>query len=46
MLERRHREKERQRLRRSAGEPKKPDIAELHKLMPGFLDMVRQVLAE
>jgi hypothetical protein len=34
------------RLRAGAGEPKKPPILELNKLMPGFLDRLRMVLAE
>ena len=38
--------KERERLRSRAGEPKKPQISELKKLHPGFLGMVRSVLAE
>ncbi|KAF2480404.1 hypothetical protein BDY17DRAFT_255021 [Neohortaea acidophila] len=33
-------------LRRNAGEPEKPGIVELHKMMPQFLSMVRMVLAE
>lgn len=44
--ERKRRIKERERLRRSAGEPKKPDIKELKKLHPAFVDMLRSVLAE
>lgn len=44
--ERKRRLKERERLRRSAGEPKKPQIKELKKLLPGFVDMLRAVLAE
>jgi hypothetical protein len=34
------------RLRSGAGEPSKPPIEELSKLMPGFLDRLRGVLAE
>jgi hypothetical protein len=34
------------RLRSGAGEPAKPTIVELNKLMPGFLDALRGVLAE
>jgi len=34
------------RLKAGAGEPKKPPIVELNKLMPGFLDRLRKVLAE
>ena len=44
--ERRRRLKERERLRSRAGEPKKPQISELKKLHPGFLSMVKSVLAE
>jgi hypothetical protein len=44
--ERKRRMKERERLRSRAGEPKKPQISELKKLHPGFLSMVRSVLAE
>jgi hypothetical protein len=43
---RRTRQAERERLRRSAGEPAKPVIEELGKLMPDFLAMLREVLAE
>jgi len=44
--ERRRRMKEREKLRRSAGEPKKPPVVELKKLHPAFVDMLRAVLAE
>ena len=44
--ERRRRRKHQDRLRRSAGEPVKPDISELRKLMPSFLAMLRGVLAQ
>ncbi|KAL8295251.1 hypothetical protein RB597_008577 [Gaeumannomyces tritici] len=44
--ERRRRAKQRDRLRRRAGEPEKPDIAEVHKLRENFLSMLRIVLAE
>jgi len=43
---RRTRQAERERLRRSAGEPAKPPVEELGKLMPDFLVMLREVLAE
>ncbi|KAL8387779.1 hypothetical protein RB595_009678 [Gaeumannomyces hyphopodioides] len=44
--ERRRRAKQRDRLRRRAGEPEKPAIAEVHKLRENFLSMLRMVLAE
>jgi len=44
--ERRRRQRHADRLRRSAGEPQKPDISELRKMMPTFLAMLRGVLAE
>jgi len=44
--ERKKRMRERERLRSRAGEPKKPEIDELKKLHPGFLSMLRSVLAE
>lgn len=44
--ERRRRAKKQDRLRRSAGEPKKPSISEVHKLHDNFLDMLRDVLAD
>jgi hypothetical protein len=44
--ERRRRRKHQDRLRRSAGEPVKPDITELKKLVPTFLEMLRSVLAK
>jgi len=44
--ERKRRLKEREKLRRSAGEPKKPTVVELKKLHPPFVDMLRAVLAE
>lgn len=43
--ERRRRAKKQDRLRRSAGEPKKPAISEVHKLHENFLIMLRDVLA-
>lgn len=44
--ERRRRAKRQDRLRRSAGEPVKPPISEVHKLKDNFLVMLRQVLAD
>lgn len=44
--ERRRRSKAQDRLRRSAGEPQKPAVSEVHKLQPSFLSMLRMVLAE
>jgi len=44
--ERRRRAKRQDHLRRSAGEPIKPPISELNKLMPSFVSMLRNVLAE
>ena len=44
--ERRRRAKKRDHLRRTAGEPVKPSISEVHKLMDSFLAMLRMVLAE
>ncbi|KAH6692326.1 PX domain-containing protein [Plectosphaerella plurivora] len=44
--ERQRRAKRRDRLRRSAGEPVKPEITEVHKLTDNFLVMLREVLAE
>jgi len=35
-----------EKLRRKAGEPKKPPIEELHKLSPSFVSMLRGVLAQ
>ncbi|KAI4591951.1 hypothetical protein KJ359_012026 [Pestalotiopsis sp. 9143b] len=43
--ERRRRAKTQDRLRRSAGEPVKPDVSEVHHLKENFLSMLRQVLA-
>lgn len=43
--ERRRRAKKQDRLRRSAGEPTKPPISEIHKLHDNFLVMLRDVLA-
>lgn len=44
--ERRRRAKKRDHLRRSAGEPQKPEVTEVLKLQPGFIAMLRQVLAD
>ncbi|KAL7950833.1 hypothetical protein V8C42DRAFT_131915 [Trichoderma barbatum] len=44
--ERQRRAKKRDRLRRSAGEPVKPPISEVHKLKENFLIMLRNVLAD
>lgn len=43
--ERRRRAKKQDRLRRSAGEPTKPAVSEVHRLKDNFLVMLRQVLA-
>jgi len=43
--ERKSRARAAEKLRRKAGEPKKPDIVELHKLSEGFNSMLRNVLA-
>ncbi|KAJ9157867.1 Succinate dehydrogenase [Pleurostoma richardsiae] len=44
--ERRRRAKRQDRLRRTAGEPAKPAVSEVHKLKDNFLVMLREVLAE
>lgn len=44
--ERKRRAKQADRLRRTAGEPAKPDVAELVGLREGFLAMLRMVLAD
>ena len=44
--ERRRRVKAQDRLRRSAGEPVKPEVSEVLKLSDGFLSMLRMVLSE
>ena len=44
--ERKRRAKRQDRLRRTAGEPLKPEVTEVPKMMPAFVDMLRQVLAE
>ncbi|KAI1148648.1 hypothetical protein F4825DRAFT_464751 [Nemania diffusa] len=41
--ERRRRAKKQDRLRRSAGEPKKPQVSEVHRLKDNFLVMLRQI---
>ncbi|KAK3701341.1 hypothetical protein LTR37_015563 [Vermiconidia calcicola] len=43
--ERKRRQRKQDMLKRSAGEPVKPEIVELGRMMPGFLEMVRGVLA-
>jgi hypothetical protein len=43
--ERKRRQKRQDMLKRTAGEPVKPDITELHKMMPSFLAMLRMTLA-
>jgi hypothetical protein len=44
--ERKRRAKKANHLRRTAGEPVKPPVSELHKLKEGFGVMLRMVLAE
>ncbi|KAA8573527.1 hypothetical protein MFRU_001g05020 [Monilinia fructicola] len=44
--ERKRRAKKQDHLRRTAGEPLKPDVTEVYKLKEGFLSMLRGVLAE
>ena len=44
--ERKRRAKKQDRLRRSAGEPTKPTVTEVHKLKENFVEMLRQVLAD
>ncbi|KAL7927685.1 hypothetical protein ACQKWADRAFT_277501 [Trichoderma austrokoningii] len=44
--ERQRRAKRRDRLRRTAGEPVKPPVSEVHKLKENFLVMLRNVLAD
>ncbi|ESZ95045.1 PX domain protein [Sclerotinia borealis F-4128] len=44
--ERKRRAKKQDHLRRTAGEPAKPDVVEVYKLKEGFLSMLRGVLAE
>jgi hypothetical protein len=43
--ERKRRARHQEALRRTAGEPRKPEIVELRKLNPNFLVMLRNVLA-
>ena len=45
LAERKRRQRRQDMLKRSAGEPVKPGIEELGKMMPGFLVMLRMVLA-
>lgn len=45
-LERRRRAKRQDRLRRTAGEPTKPEVGEIYKLKENFLTMLRAVLAQ
>lgn len=44
--ERRRRAKQQDRLRRSAGEPVKPEVSQVHRLRDNFLVMLREVLAD
>jgi hypothetical protein len=44
--ERKRRARRQDRLRRTAGEPTKPEVAEVEKLRDSFLSMLRMVLAE
>ncbi|KAK4636154.1 PX domain-containing protein [Fulvia fulva] len=44
--ERKRRQRRQDVLKRTAGEPVKPEITELHKMNPQFLSMLRMVLAE
>ena len=46
VAERKRRAKKRDHLRRTAGEPQKPEVKELPKLQPSFLAMLRMVLAD
>ncbi|KAI7651672.1 hypothetical protein KC318_g15534, partial [Hortaea werneckii] len=43
--ERKRRRKNQDLLRRNAGEPEKPQVQECYKMMPGFVEMLRMVLA-
>ncbi|KAI9824214.1 MAG: hypothetical protein M1832_002021 [Thelocarpon impressellum] len=45
VAERQRRQKKQKHLRRTAGEPVKPAVSEVHKLEPSFLAMLRMVLA-
>lgn len=44
--ERKRRQRRQDMLKRTAGEPVKPEISEVHKMMPQFLSMLRATLAE
>ncbi|KAI9869067.1 MAG: hypothetical protein M1813_002890 [Trichoglossum hirsutum] len=44
--ERKRRARKQDHLRRTAGEPQKPEVKELNKLQPSFLAMLRNVLAD
>lgn len=44
--ERKRRAKKQDRLRRSAGEPVKPEVSEIYKLQDSFITMLKMVLAE
>ncbi|KAF8856790.1 hypothetical protein BDZ45DRAFT_705538 [Acephala macrosclerotiorum] len=44
--ERKRRARKQDHLRRSAGEPQKPEVGEVYKLKENFLEMLREVLAE
>ena len=44
--ERKRRARRADHLRRSAGEPKKPEIGEVHKLQDNFITMLRMVLSD
>lgn len=46
VAERRRRKRKADHLRRSAGEPAKPDVTEVYKLKESFLSMLRMVLAD
>lgn len=46
LAERRRRQKRQDRLRRSDGEPEKPNVEEILKMQPAFLSMLRTVLAD
>lgn len=46
VAERKRRAKKQDHLRRTAGEPQKPEVKELLKLPPSFLAMLRMVLAD
>lgn len=46
VAERKRRAKKQDHLRRTAGEPQKPEVTEVLKLHPSFIAMLRMVLAE